>query len=92
MLDVLLRRSLCVTSALEELSLRIAGEGARVTRKAPQLPVGFLIAFERLVVSEVATVYVRTYAWVRLVKMWGPSELIITEGSSQSICISLQWV
>ena len=60
-----------ITSALEEPVLRSAGDVTHATSKAPQLPVGFWIAFEQLVMSDVALGYVRMYAWFRLVKVWG---------------------
>ena len=73
-----------ITSALEELVLRSADGKTHATRKAPQLPVGFLIAFEQLVVSDVAPEYVRMYAWFRLIEMWGRLGSTIIAASCQN--------
>ena len=58
-------------AALEELTLQLTGGVARPVRKAPQVPVALLFAFEKVVVDVNELPFVRTFAWWRLVRAWG---------------------
>ena len=61
-----------ISAVVEELVLGVAGNETHAIRKAPQLPVGVLNGFEKLVIDDESLTYARMYAWVRLVKIWGP--------------------
>ena len=40
------------------------------TRKAPQIPLGLLASFERFVCDTPQRLYIRLFAWYRLVRFW----------------------
>jgi len=55
----------------KELEVQHAGAGPLGTRKAPRLPIPFVIALEREVVEDFAPPFYRAYAWWQLVSIWG---------------------
>ena len=59
-----------VTSALNEYMLSALRGETRFTRKAPQTPVAYMVAFVRLVVSSISPRFLRMLAWFRLVRVW----------------------
>ena len=56
-----------LTSAVDELSLHASAE-TRAKRKAPQVPIASLVGFEIWLKTDL--VYVRMYAWFRLLRVW----------------------
>ena len=52
-------------SAVKEFELGVGGGATRAVKKAPQVPVSFLLLFEHMVVDVEAPVFVRMYAWSR---------------------------
>ena len=47
-----------------------SGGSTKPVRKAPQLPVAFAMAFERIVVDSSSPKFLRMFAWFRLVRLW----------------------
>jgi len=75
----------------KELGVQHAGAGHLGTRKAPRLPVPFVIALEREVVEESAQAFYRAYAWWQLLTIWGslrfddhrglaPAQVVLRDG------------
>ena len=57
-----------VVAAVEELSSRLESRRHADRRQANYLPVRVLVAWEQAVVGEERTLYLRLYAWLRLLK------------------------
>ena len=74
---------------IRELRVDTKGRPTRPRRQAPRLPLSAVLALEQLVIDEEAKVYIRMYAWFKLLKIWGalrfddhrgldPSRLVLT--------------
>ncbi|CAE7206140.1 unnamed protein product [Symbiodinium natans] len=69
-----------VRNCLEELSVELADKNLRGKKQACQLLVSQVCAMERLVVLDAAPLFVRAFAWFKLVKLWGCLRYSDTEG------------
>ena len=59
-----------VSSAISEFQLQVGQGATRPTKKAPQVPLSFLVLFESTVTDRAAPKFVRLYSWLRLVRVW----------------------
>ena len=69
--DAQLSRDPLLDSAVRELQLATSASGTNPTKKAPQVPLSFVIIFEALVIDASKPRFLRMYAWFRLVRIWG---------------------
>ena len=60
-----------LTAAIQESRLQASRAAPRAVRGAPRLPLAVIAGLERLVVKDGPPTYVRMYAWIRLIKVWG---------------------
>ena len=69
-----------VRNSLEELALELSAKNPQGRKQARQLLTSQVCAMERLVVLGTAPRFVRAFAWLKLVKLWGGLRYSDTEG------------
>ena len=69
-LDSRVSHSPLVTAAVIELTGKLSSQARGERRQAHYIPVQLIVAMERMVLDDTQAVYVRYYAWLRLIKYW----------------------
>ena len=66
-----LNKQPAIKNAMEEVTLMLEKSGPGERRQAKMLPIAVIAAMEEAVVDTHLANYVRSYAWYRLLKVWG---------------------